>query len=76
MQPSARVPADLIGRDQVLSDLAELLADAYAGRGRSVLLLGEPGIGKSSLAEAVTAHGAAMGFRTTRVWCSAAGMAA
>jgi predicted ATPase len=75
VQPAARVTADIIGRDEVLSDLAGLLADAHAGRGRSVLLLGEPGIGKSTLAEAVTTHGASKGFRKGG-WCSVAGMAA
>jgi hypothetical protein len=66
----------MVGRDQILSDLAALLADAHDGRGRSVLLLGEPGIGKSTLAAAVAAHGTAAGFRTARGWCSAAGMPA
>lgn len=64
----------MVGRDQVLSDLVGLLADARAERGRAALLLGEPGIGKSTLAEAVTAQAAATGFRVMRGWCSAAGM--
>ena len=76
VQLGARVATDMVGRDQVLSDLVTLLADAYEGRGRSVLLLGEPGIGKSTLAETVAAYGASTGFRTTRGWCSAAGMPA
>jgi hypothetical protein len=65
-----------VGRDQVLSDLVAMLADAYEGRGRSVLLLGEPGIGKSTLADAVAVYGASSGFQTARGWCSAAGMPA
>jgi predicted ATPase len=56
--------AELVGRDRALSELVALLDDAREGRGRSVLLLGEPGIGKSTLAEAVAAHAAALGFRT------------
>jgi tetratricopeptide (TPR) repeat protein len=74
VHPVARVATDMVGRDQVLSDLVALLADARGGRGRSVLLLGEPGIGKSTLAEAVAAYGASSGFQTARGWCSAAGM--
>src|SRR5207248_3959057 len=42
----------------------------------TVLLLGEPGIGKSTLAESVAAHGTSAGFRAARGWCSAAGMPA
>src|SRR5947207_9058880 len=64
----------MVGRDQILSELVGLLADARAGRGRSALVLGEPGIGKSTLAEAVTAHAASTGFRVARGWCSAARM--
>src|SRR5690242_17799103 len=76
VQPAARATADMVGRDQVLSDLVALLAEVREGRGRSVLLLGEPGIGKSTLAEAVAADANSTGFRTARGWCSAAGMPA
>ncbi len=42
----------LFGRDGELGQLDEALAGAAEGRGRLLLLVGEPGIGKSSLAEA------------------------
>ena len=39
----------LIGRDRELKQLAALAADLAEGRGHSLLIEGEPGIGKSSL---------------------------
>ncbi|MFC7619371.1 AAA family ATPase [Microlunatus sp. GCM10028923] len=39
----------LLGRDEEQRQLAELLAAARNGRGGSLLILGEPGIGKTSL---------------------------
>lgn len=42
----------IIGRGPELGSLADLVVDATAGRGRVALLLGEAGVGKTSLAEA------------------------
>jgi hypothetical protein len=42
---------DFVGRDAELEQLVAGLGDAVAGRGRLMLLVGEPGIGKSRLAE-------------------------
>jgi AAA ATPase domain len=70
------VSTGMVGRDRVLSDLVGLLVDARAGRGRAALVLGEPGIGKSTLAEAVAAQAVATGLQVARGWCSAAGMPA
>ena len=43
----------LVGRDAELSDLREVLT---SGERRAVLLLGEPGIGKTRMASALAAH--------------------
>jgi DNA-binding SARP family transcriptional activator len=56
--------APLVGREQVLARLAGCLVDAAAGRGRLVLVTGEPGIGKTALSQALTATAEAMGLRT------------
>ena len=45
-----------IGRERELATLHAALADAAAGQGRIVLLAGEPGIGKTRLAQELAAH--------------------
>ena len=45
-----------VGRERELAELVGGLDDAFAGRGRLFLLAGEPGIGKSRLAEELIAH--------------------
>ncbi|MFA9270820.1 MAG: AAA family ATPase, partial [Baekduiaceae bacterium] len=39
----------LLGRAHELTEIDTLLADAAAGRGRALLIRGEPGIGKTAL---------------------------
>ncbi len=56
--------AGLVGRDEWLARLTGHLVDASAGRGTAVLVTGEPGIGKTGLARALSATAAAMGMRT------------
>jgi DNA-binding CsgD family transcriptional regulator len=51
----------LIGRDCELATLARLVKEAAAGRGGSVLVEGEPGIGKSSLVRETLAEAADVG---------------
>ncbi|MFG1643195.1 AAA family ATPase [Amycolatopsis sp. NPDC049252] len=51
----------LVGRDGELSRLAAWVCDVAAGRGRAVLVDGEPGIGKSALARAGCAAAAGAG---------------
>src|SRR4029453_9172687 len=60
---SRRRMADLaehrfVGRERELEALTARLADARAGRGRLVLLVGEPGIGKTRIAEELIARAA------------------
>jgi tetratricopeptide (TPR) repeat protein len=52
----------LVGREAQLGQIAAAIEDAVAGRGRLVMLAGEPGIGKTSLADAATAAATARGL--------------
>ena len=56
----------MLGRDRELASLTALLDDVLAGRGRLVLCTGEAGIGKTRLAEELTAvatnHGVPVGW--------------
>src|SRR5215472_17777246 len=51
----------LVGRDDEMATLVGLMKDVAAGRGRSVLIEGEPGIGKSALVQAALAEAAGLG---------------
>ena len=52
----------LVGRARETLAIARALSDAESGRGRLVLLAGEPGIGKTSLADAATTVAEERGF--------------
>ena len=60
MSPVTPVGA-LIGRDGELALLTGLLRELSKGRGGSVLIEGEPGIGKSTLVRAVVAEAPVLG---------------
>jgi predicted ATPase len=57
--PTAALGGVLVGRDAEMTILAGLVAEVARGRGRSVLIEGEPGIGKSALVRAALAETAA-----------------
>jgi len=66
-----RAPAhSLAGRERETVALIAGLDDAIAGRGRLFLISGEPGIGKTWLADEVARHAAARGMRVAwgRCW--------
>jgi DNA-binding SARP family transcriptional activator len=50
-----------VGRDRELTELVAGLDDAFAGRGCVALVSGEPGIGKSRLADALIEHARSRG---------------
>jgi DNA-binding SARP family transcriptional activator/DNA-binding CsgD family transcriptional regulator len=65
--PAAEPPAPpLVGRDAELTHLRGALRQAASGHGGAVVLVGEPGAGKTRLAEAAAAVAAAAGV--TAVW--------
>jgi DNA-binding SARP family transcriptional activator/tetratricopeptide (TPR) repeat protein len=68
-----RSRSELVGRGPELAALESGLDDAFAGRGRLFLLAGEPGIGKSRLAEELLALARARGARAYVGRCWEAG---
>jgi DNA-binding SARP family transcriptional activator len=62
-----------VGREAELGELGSGLEDAFAGRGRLFLLVGEPGIGKSRLTEEVVAQARNRGSRVLVGRCWEAG---
>jgi predicted ATP-dependent serine protease len=59
-----------VGRDREVAELVAGLEDAIGGRGRLFLIAGEPGIGKTWLAERLAGHAANLGNRVLwgRCW--------
>jgi tetratricopeptide (TPR) repeat protein len=57
-EPAVTIAGALIGRDGEIALLARLMTQVAAGRGGSVLIEGEPGIGKSALVRAALAEAA------------------
>jgi len=65
----AAQPKPFVGRDHDLAELRSALREAIDGRGSLVLLAGEPGIGKTRLAEQVATDAALRG--AIMLWGSA-----
>src|SRR6476646_9538444 len=65
-EPTSR----FVGRKRELAEIRAAIDDARAGRGRLVLLTGEPGIGKTRLADEATNLATAKGMRVRwgRCW--------
>jgi DNA-binding SARP family transcriptional activator len=73
-RPAPEVPRDrFVGRERELRELVAGLDDAVGGHGRLFLLAGEPGIGKSRLAEELMARARARGVRVLVGRCWEAG---
>lgn len=67
------MPHSLLGRDRELSALVGLI-DRVGEHGGSMVMLGEPGVGKSALLRAAAGHGRTAGLQvmeTTGVECEA-----
>jgi DNA-binding SARP family transcriptional activator len=65
--------AVLVGRERELGELLEGLEDVLAGRGRLFLVVGEPGIGKSRLADELINRATARGVQVLIGRCWEAG---
>ncbi|WP_327105030.1 BTAD domain-containing putative transcriptional regulator [Nonomuraea glycinis] len=73
--PVEGVGGRLVGRDGEVRAVEERLAEARAGRGGLVVVTGEAGIGKTSLARAVAELAGARGFRVAWGRCLDGGSA-
>src|SRR5215471_2028147 len=73
MQERPRAAPVLVGRDGELGELLAGLDDTASGRGRLFLLAGEPGIGKSRLADEAAARARDRGFKVAWGRCWEAG---
>ena len=60
---SILVSADFVGRQQVIVELVSALDEASSGQGRLVMLVGEPGIGKTRTAQELVAIAEERGSR-------------
>jgi DNA-binding SARP family transcriptional activator len=73
-EPAVEAPRSaFVGRERELAELVAGLDDAFAGSGRLFLLAGEPGIGKSRLADEVIRQARARGARVLVGRCWEAG---
>ena len=58
-----------VGRQREMAELREALDDAMAGQGRSVMLAGEPGIGKTRTAQELGTYATDLGVKVLWGWC-------
>jgi DNA-binding SARP family transcriptional activator len=75
-QPAPALAAregSFVGRDAELQRLEAMLSDAAAGRGGVAVVVGEPGIGKTRLAEELTHVATRRGFVTAWARCPESG---
>jgi DNA-binding SARP family transcriptional activator len=73
LRPRGRSAGAFVGRDAELQTLHKAVGDAHQGRGRVVLVSGEPGIGKSHLADEVATLARDEGLHVLRGRCWEAG---
>jgi len=68
-QRTERPRRAIFGRERELARLEEALAAAAAGKATALALVGEPGVGKSTLMEATRARATAQGMRWVHARC-------
>ena len=73
LKAEVRAAAPLVGRDREVTQLEASLEEALAGRGSVVLVAGEPGIGKSRLADELAGRSTERGARVLWGRCWEAG---
>ena len=61
--PDRPAGSPFVGREREIAELKGALDDALAGRARCLMLVGEPGIGKTRTGQELAAHGMELGFQ-------------
>jgi predicted ATPase len=69
IEPLNRSANNFVGRRLEMAKLNDCLDDAMAGRGRLVMLAGEPGIGKTRIAQELIALAEKRGAQVLWGWC-------
>ncbi|MEY4512069.1 MAG: hypothetical protein RLZZ450_4191 [Pseudomonadota bacterium] len=73
LMPTRKQTTSFVGREQVMQRLRTSLADARQGQGNVLVLIGEPGIGKTRAAEQLADEAAAAGIPVAWGHCQEAG---
>ena len=60
--PDRPAGSSFVGRQREIAELKAALEDALSGRARTLMLVGEPGIGKTRTAQELAGHGTDLGF--------------
>ena len=58
-----------VGRQLEMAELTAALNESMSGRGRMVMLAGEPGIGKTRTAQELASHAGRQGVQVLWGWC-------
>jgi DNA-binding CsgD family transcriptional regulator/tetratricopeptide (TPR) repeat protein len=61
--------SSFVGRHREIDELKSALEDAQSGQGRVVMLVGEPGIGKTRTAQELATYAESRGTRVLWGWC-------
>jgi len=61
--------AVFVGRQRETADLTAALEDSISGQGHIVMLAGEPGLGKTRMAQEINFHADAQGAQIFWGWC-------
>ena len=68
-QPTREIGRVFVGRQQEMAALRSALNDALSGRGQLVMLAGEPGIGKTRIAQELATYAKETGAQLLWGWC-------
>ncbi|MCH8095402.1 MAG: ATP-binding protein, partial [Chloroflexi bacterium] len=69
MSQSLSHGSGFVGRRQQMAELTAALDDSMSGQGRIVMLAGEPGIGKTRIAQELAAYAEQRGAQVLWGWC-------